>query len=50
MFEVRMMPGQVPYTQEELNKLYRLVGEAAGADVTEENESEVLRHYAQGEK
>lgn len=38
----RMMPGQEPYTEKELAALYKLISEAAEADITEENEAEVL--------
>ena len=32
---IRMMPGQEPYTDEELKELYHLVRDAAAAEVTE---------------
>lgn len=35
---VRMMPGQVPYTETELQLLFNLVGQAAMGDPGEENE------------
>ena len=34
----KMMPGQEPYTEEELRKLYSLVGKAAEEDPREEAE------------
>lgn len=38
MLKPRMMPGQEPYTDEELSALYRLVADAADGDPGEENE------------
>ncbi len=39
---VKMMPEQEPYSSEELEKLYRIIDQASRADVTEENEAEVM--------
>jgi len=40
----KMMPGQTPYTTDELKKLYRAVDDAAEAGVTEQDEVEGLLH------
>lgn len=37
IYKIKMMPGQEPYTKEELDRLYKFVGEAAAAEVTEDD-------------
>lgn len=43
---IKMMPGQKPYTEAELKKLYKLIADAAEADVTEVEEVEKFRCYS----
>lgn len=45
----RMMPGQEPYTQEELDRLYAAVADAADGDPGEEGEAEVLAEFSRRE-
>lgn len=37
-YNVKMVPGQEPYTRKELVCLYKLVGEVASLDITEDDE------------
>jgi hypothetical protein len=39
----KMMPGQKPYTKEELKKLHKMVGDAAKGDPGEKEEEKVLK-------
>lgn len=50
MFVIRMMPGQKPYTKEELDRLYHLVGEAADEDPGEQDEADYVLPRNQEEK
>ena len=40
---IKMIPGQKPYTEVELKKLYGLVDDAAAANISETEETEMTR-------
>lgn len=48
--ELMMMPGQTPYTEEELKLLFGLVRDAAIADVDEESEWYAMCDYFERER
>ena len=37
-YNIKMIPGQEPYTREELDRLYAIVGEVAAMDFTEDDD------------
>jgi len=45
-----MMPGQDPYTQEELDALYRWIAEASEDDPGEELEPEMLDEWGEAQR
>jgi len=45
---VKMLPGQSPYTEAELELLYSLISDAAEGDPGEDGEAEVLRKFKEG--
>jgi len=49
MYQLRMMPGQTPYTNQELAKLYTLVSDAADGDPGEQDEAQVPREREESE-